>query len=540
VKIAVVVQRYGAAINGGAELHARYVAEHLAKHVEVEVLTTCATDYITWRNTLTAGVDRVNGITVRRFPVIRERDPAEFGRLSDHVFLHPHSVNDELAWLDAEGPTSPELIAHITENVSAFDFFIFFSFRYYQTYHGVCAVHDKAILVPTAERDGALGLAMFGPIFRGMRGIMYNSLEERALIQAVSGNSAVPGVVVGVGSEVPAHSSAARFRQKFNLREHFAIYVGRIDENKGCAELFRYFERYARMLAESMHLVLIGTPVIPIPDHPKIHHLGFMTDEDKFDAIAAAELLIMPSYFESLSMVVLEAWAMGKAVLANGRCDVLKGQCIRSNGGLYYENFEEFVETLRAIDTNPSLAAALGRNGREYYRRHYTWPVIERKYLDMLEQLKRSSPDPTVAAMDPLPGWFARRRRNLPPADAVVARLPVGPAVDEDAVERRRHAGPPAAGPRTGMAAAARTRETRPPGPAAPRPAPPRPAGAAPAGEQRPARPADAAPPGEQRRQRTAGKRPAARTGERRPGQPGTDRNRPRRGGRARRRSGDR
>ena len=82
MKVAVVVQRYGADINGGAELHARYIAEHLARHVQVEVLTTCATDYITWRNALPAGVETVHGVTVRRFPVAREREPDEFGQLS--------------------------------------------------------------------------------------------------------------------------------------------------------------------------------------------------------------------------------------------------------------------------------------------------------------------------------------------------------------------------------------------------------------------------------------------------------------------------
>ena len=125
--------------------------------------------------------------------------------------------------------------------------------------------------------------------------------------------------------------------------------------------------------------MLIGTPIIPIPEHPRIHHLGYVSDQDKFDALSAAELLIMPSYLESLSMVALEAWALGKPVLANGKCDVLRGQCVRSNGGLYYENFPEFLETLRAIDMGPVLALALGRNGREYFRRHYAWPIIVRQ-----------------------------------------------------------------------------------------------------------------------------------------------------------------
>ena len=69
MKLAIVVQRYGLTVNGGAELHARYIAERLARHAEVEVLTTCATDYVTWRNELPDGVDRVNNIPVRRFKV---------------------------------------------------------------------------------------------------------------------------------------------------------------------------------------------------------------------------------------------------------------------------------------------------------------------------------------------------------------------------------------------------------------------------------------------------------------------------------------
>jgi len=425
VKVAVVVQRYGADINGGAEQHARYVAEHLAKHVQVEVLTTCAhRDYITWKNELPPGQEMVNGIAVHRFPVAVERDPIEFAKWSDRVFAQPHSLRDELAWLEAEGPTSPALVAHIKAHEADYDFFIFFSFRYHHSFHGCRAVPAKAILVPTAERDGALGLGLYPPVFRGIRAFMYNSHEERALIQGVSANQPVPGVVVGIGSEIPERTNAGRFRQKFDMRDRFAIYVGRIDENKGCAELFEFFEHYSASLVDGMHLVLVGTAHLPIPKHPRIHHVGFLEDQDKYDAIAASELLIMPSYLESLSMVALEAWALGKPVLANAKCDVLQGQCLRSNAGLFYANFQEFAETLRAIDSTPSLQAALGRNGRTFFERHYGWPVIEKKYVDMLQQLSRETPART---MEPLAGWFTRRRRSQPPANGVVAQLPAGP-----------------------------------------------------------------------------------------------------------------
>jgi len=451
MKLAVVVQRYGADINGGAELHARYIAERLARHASVEVVTTCARDYVTWKNELPEGVETINGVPVRRFAVRHERSPDNFGRHSQRVFENRHSISDELAWLESEGPASPRMVEYLESAAANFDFVILFSYRYYHAWHAARRLSAKAVLVPTAERDGAIGLSIFGPVFRGVRAIMYNSPEERAMIHAASGNEAVPGVVVGVGSDVPERADPARFRRRFRIDRPFAIYIGRIDENKGCGDLFRYFQRYAATFPRGLDLVLIGSGIMPVPKHPRIHHLGFLPDQDKFDALAAADLLIMPSYFESLSMVALEAWALGKPVLANGRCDVLKGQCIRSGAGLYYENYEEFAETLYSLEANGPLNARLGRNGRDYFTRHYAWPVIERKYLAMLEQLKR---DPaTPREIERLPGWFARRRRDLPPANDVLAGLPSGAVLPDvsyvaataapEAVDERLAAPPP-------------------------------------------------------------------------------------------------
>jgi len=425
VKVAVVVQRYGADINGGAELHARYIAEHLARHTEVEVLTTCARDYVTWRNELPAGVEQIGGVTVRRFPVARPRDVHDFGRRSTAVFTRTHSLSDELAWLESEGPTSHALVKHVASAADAYDWFVFFSYRYYHAFHGVRAAASRAVLVPTAERDAAIGLAIFPPIFRGVRALMFNSFEERAMIQHVAGAGDLPGVVVGVGSDIPARPEPERFRQQFGITGPFAIYVGRIDENKGCKELFEYFRRYTRTMPGGLQLVLIGKAILPVPADPRIRHLGFLSDTDKFDALAAADVLIMPSYYESLSMVALEAWGMGKPVLANGRCDVLKGQCLRSNAGLYYESYAEFADALYSIASSASLSQGLGRNGRAYFERHYAWPVIERKYLDVFSQLSARGAS-AAPAVEPLPGFFARRARTVPAAEDVLGRVPAG------------------------------------------------------------------------------------------------------------------
>lgn len=434
MKLVIVVQRYGAEISGGAELHARYIAERLSAHADVRVLTTCARDYVTWRNEWPPGEERVNGIPVERFAVARERDTIDFRDRSERLFYDRHSVHDELRWLESQGPTSPTLMKRLTRVADECDFALLFSVRYSPAFYGSRLAARKAVLVPTAERESSLGLSIFPPVFRGVRAIMYNSFEERALITALSHNTHVPGVVVGVGSPVPDAVDPERARRTFGLQTPYIIYVGRIDANKGCADLFRHFIEYTDRSSRPLDLVLIGTPVLPIPQHRRIKHLGFVADQDKFDAIAGAELLVMPSPYESLSMVALEAWALGRPVLASARCDVLVGQCVRSNAGLYYGDAREFTAALDRILSDPALAATLGRNGRTFFARHYSWPVIERKYLDMFDQLRRT---PVTHGMEPLPGWLARRARTVPPAADIVNALPAGPVIESQLVERR-------------------------------------------------------------------------------------------------------
>jgi glycosyltransferase involved in cell wall biosynthesis len=391
MKLALVVQRYGLEINGGAELHCRWVAEHLKKHAETEVLTTRALDYITWKNHFPNGEEAVNGVRVRRFGVARPRRPEKFGRLQNQLLDREHTDAEELRWLDEEGPLVPSLVDYIREHESDYDYFIFFSYRYYHSYWGIRAVPRRSILVPTAEHDPVIGLRIFRDLFRRPRALIYNSVEERRLINAVSGNEGVFGDVVGVGSEVPEAPSADAFRRKSELTAPYVIYIGRVDENKGCHKLFEYFMRYKQDSPSDLKLVLAGSTVMRVPAHPDIFYLGFLSEEDKFNALAGAEALIMPSCFESLSMVTLEAWALGKPVVANGLCDVLKGQCRRSNGGLFYENYPEFREGLSLLLGSPRLRQALGENGRKYYDANYRWEVIERKYLAVLDHLEKEN-----------------------------------------------------------------------------------------------------------------------------------------------------
>jgi glycosyltransferase involved in cell wall biosynthesis len=417
VKLAVVVQRYGEGVHGGSELHARYIAEHLAEHADVEVLTTCARDDRTWANDFRTGQEKINGVTVRRFRVSKSRSERESARLRARVFSETHSLGDELKWIEAEGPVSRGLLRHLRRRGESYDFCLFFDYRYGPSFFGAHAVPSRAVLVPRAERDHTIGLRVFRDVFRGARAILYNSPEERSLIQGVVGSSQVPSVIVGAGVDVPANPQAGRFRQKHNVRGGFALYLGPVADRQGCGEMFELFERYAKQRSARLTLVVAGDGPLAIPSNQRIRHVGALDDASKFDAMSAADVVLLPSRYESLSRTALEAWTLGKAVLANGRSDVLRGQCIRSNGGLCYQNADEFAAMLLALEQNRWLSAALGRSGRQYVRDHYDWRVIERKYHDLLVQLQKNPPKDGIP---PIPGWSERRKRDVPPAAGVL------------------------------------------------------------------------------------------------------------------------
>ena len=386
MRLCFVVQRFGLEVAGGSELHCRWLAGRLARAHDVQVLTTCALDYLEWRNHYPPGLDRVEGLPVRRFPVTRPRSERRFALVSDLVFHDEHSRHDEREWVEENGPFAPDLVRAL-DSMRDVDLFVFYSYRYYPTFFGLPRVKDRAVLVPTAEEDPAIELPVFAELFRAPRGILYLTPEERTLVQGVSGNASVPSAVVGSGVNVPAGFSSVDARRRFDLPERYLLYVGRIDRNKGADQLFQYYSRLADQQPELPPLLLAGRPALDIPAHPRIRHLGFVTEEEKFALLASCEALLMPSRLESLSVIVLEAWAMGRPVLVNGACRVLEGQCIRSGGGLFYQGYSEFAEALRLLTADEGLRARLGAAGRAYVRAEYDWDVVERRTVGLLHDL---------------------------------------------------------------------------------------------------------------------------------------------------------
>jgi len=390
MKLAFIVQRYGLEVCGGAELHCRLLAEHLSKYFEVEVLTTCAKDYLTWKNEYKKGTEKINGVAVHRFKNDKERNMNEFSKLSGKIFNKPHGLSEELDWMKMQGPYCPELIQFIKKNNNKYNFIVFFSYLYFLTYFGIRIAPEKSLLIPMADDSLPLTyLELFKDIFSLPKAIIYNVKEERNNVNIKFNNSNILSDTIGVGVDIPKDIKSDRFRNKYGIDGEFILYIGRIEECKGCLELFDHFIRYKNETKSNLKLVLMGKPTMKIPEHKDIIPLGFISEKDKFDGLDASALLILPSYYESLSMAVLEAFSIQKPVLVNGKCKVLKAHCLDSNAGLCYENYDEFKGTLDLLLSDKILRREMGLNGKKYFNANYTWDAVEKKYLNLFERLSK-------------------------------------------------------------------------------------------------------------------------------------------------------
>jgi glycosyltransferase involved in cell wall biosynthesis len=415
MRIAFVVQRYGAEILGGSEYHCRLVAERLAARHEVEVLTTCARDYIAWPNEYPEGTDRIRGVTIRRFANAHTRDIEAFNEYSDWIFANPHSREDELKWLEMQGPWCPALLEYLQRQHQTYDAVIFFTYLYAPTVLGLEIDPNRSILVPTAHDEPAIRLDIYKDMFRLPAAVAFNTEVERNFLKSMFEIRAIAEETVGCGvdllqgdGEVPSGSSGAAdsdddgesidvvaqikargvpFRRRHRLYGDFLLYGGRIDAGKGCEELLEYFTSYKEHGGEAA-LVLMGVKLMQLPEVPWVQFAGLLSERERLQALEAATVVVVPSPYESLSLLALESMAVGTPVLCNGRSEVLVEHCRQSNAGLYYQNRDEFIECTNLLLADERLRRAMGRNGKDYVKRNYRWDVILAKYDRLIAAAK--------------------------------------------------------------------------------------------------------------------------------------------------------
>lgn len=393
-RIAVVVQRYGPEALGGAESAARWVAENLVSHLafEVHVLTSCADDYTTWQNVHPAGLSTINGVHVHRFEVDDSRDWPRSQQETGRFLLGAHSVEQEMDWIRRQGPFCSDLLRYVAAHAAEYDAIIFFTYLYASTFFTLPLVAEKAILAPAAHDEPFLYLDAYRALLHMPKHIVYLTTAERELVQRVSSNQHVPSTVTAIGLQTPSDVDGARFRARHGLHGDFLLYGGRLSEAKNVPQLLDYFQRYCNspttdrhVAGEPLKLALMGRAHMELPVHEQIVPLGFVSEEDKFDALQAATAVVLPSIYESLSIFVLEAWHVGTPVLVNGRSAVLRRQVQESNGGLYYTSYQEFEATLDILLRRPDLRREMGRQGGRFVATRYEGKQIINQYGSIID-----------------------------------------------------------------------------------------------------------------------------------------------------------
>ena len=386
MKLACVVHRFGADIAGGSEAHCRHVAEHLAARHDVTILTSCAVDHITWRNEYEPGGSRLGALNVLRFPSARQRSLHRFSEISELAFSGTTGDLEQETWFRENGPDVPGLIEHLRMHGQTYDVVLFWAFRYAEVYFGLPLVSERAVLVPTAEEDPVIRMSILERFFGLPAGYVFLTPEEQELVERRMTVAPPPSCIIGSGLD-PARPHSPVDLASLGVHAPFVLYLGRIDPNKGCGDLLHHFMRFKAEQPGPVKLVMAGPASMPLPVHDDVQYLGFVDEPTRDALLQQAACLAMPSRYESLSLVLLEAWNYGLPAVVNGHCAVLKGQAQRANGALYYRNYDEFARCLSVLLERPSLARELGRQGLAYVEQEYRWPVVTAKVNALLDEV---------------------------------------------------------------------------------------------------------------------------------------------------------
>lgn len=380
MRVAIVVPRYGIDVLGGAESQARGFAEAAVERGwEVEVWTTCARSHYTWENVYPEGSAEINGVRIRRFPVIWHSQE-EWARLEHKLALQGFlSSAETYAWLDS-APHSPSLYSYIARNAVNFDVIVALPYVMPLIHYAAWSAPEKVVLWPCLHDEPYAYLESTRLLLESIWGVMFNSPEEAALSFKL-GIRPCRRVVLGEGVSLGLHSVPL---SELGLT-NFVLYVGRLEEGKNVPLLYEYMRKYGEK-RNGIRLVIAGDGPARPPSGRVFVYLGFVSEKEKASLYASALALCQPSLRESFSLTIMESWLAGRPVLVHEDCRVTRGHVQRSKGGLWFRTYEEFAEALDWLLEHPHLAARMGENGKRYVLANYTWEAVLNRFEKAIAQ----------------------------------------------------------------------------------------------------------------------------------------------------------
>jgi len=411
-KIAFVVQRYGEGVNGGAELHCKILAEELSKKYAIEILTTTAIDYQGWANHYIEGHDIINNISVIRFKtysftgkqarkarrkLLKQRKNLSFFKylgistIANRLFpISEPTKEDANDWLKKQGPYTPELIKYIKDEGHKYDAFIFFTYLYYPTVVGMQYVADKSIFIPTAHDEPIIFTKAYEDIFSIPRFIMYNTEQEKSFVER-NFSHCKHSDISGIGLRNHYINTEYKVKPHLDFTFKYFIYIGRIDSEKGCEILVAYFKKYTQNHPD-IKLLLVGKNNLNIKEDDVIIPTGFIDEEDKFFLLKNSTGLIIPSLYESLSIVTLEAMIEGVPVIAHEKSEVIMSHLKKSGTGAAFTDYGSFEKALnKMLHMNPKEQKELSEKAKKYVEDNYNWEQIIEKFSKAIDFISQNN-----------------------------------------------------------------------------------------------------------------------------------------------------
>jgi glycosyltransferase involved in cell wall biosynthesis len=250
-------------------------------------------------------------------------------------------------------------------------------------------------VVPTAHPEGAFHVGWVRQMFEHADTVLCLAHEEADLVASVHGCGdrvrLVPAPVEPI--DPPARAAIDEALGRWGLDEGgYAIVVGRIDPAKGSDDAIRFAQHYQRRIDPAFRLVVVG-PGGALERLDAVIPTGFVDDDTLVGLVAGAGVLLQPSYMESFSLILMEAWLLERPALIQGRSRVLAGHADRSGGGLTYEDYADFEVAMTALRRSPELVRTLGQRGRDYVRRTFSWDAVAPAFLEAIETTARAGQD---------------------------------------------------------------------------------------------------------------------------------------------------
>lgn len=374
---------------GGAETLLKSLAFRLAKHGHrVTFLATCAENHFTWENTLKPGSSHLEGIELIRFPV----SPVSHSRTIEGIradIAHGTQVPeaDERAWIEHSVNSEP-LYEHIRRHAAEIDVLIAGPYLFGITWYAAQIIPGKTLLLPCLHDEPFARLRIMRQLFQAVGGILYNSEPEAELARQLYHLDPARGRVVGMGLD-PFDAQGETFRKKHGIRRPYVFYTGRRETGKGTPLLTRMLATFRERTGRDLLFVCGGSGEIEAPPelHPHLLDIGFVSEQEKHDAMAGADVFIHPSTNESFGIVLLEAFLAHTPALVHAGSAVLRQQCSQANAGLWFRHYPDFEETLGWLLDHPGQRQRMGAAGADYVRRHYAWPVVEQKLNQAIKEL---------------------------------------------------------------------------------------------------------------------------------------------------------